>query len=596
MTTQFRSSLFLVAGLAMFGGAVSVTAQSGAVGGTIASPVVGAKVDPPLENAAQQDAATPAMQPGDSHVRIVRLSEMRGEVKMDRLTGKGFEPTMQNMPIVEGMRLETKAGTAEVEFEDGSTLRAAPDTVIAFPQLVRKASGETASTVTLVKGLMYVIFDGGKGGLSPRGTKGGSFTVKAGEREMSMAPGTHLRLEMSGPKMIVGVFKGSAEVQTANGKTVVEKKQTLTLSGDVGDVELAKKIEKGPFDAWDKQANEYHEQNMRGNALLASGGGSAYGISDLNYYGNFVNLGGCGQVWQPYFTTAAWSPYASGLWAYYPGAGYSFVSPYPWGWLPYHSGQWVSCGGAGWGWRPGGSFLGLNNIAGLSGATGIGTRPGSTTGSTHAPGVLRPPLPPGPSRPSLVLTPSSKAIVASGVREDGFIFQSNSAGLGVPRGQLGNLNHISRDVQRQGTMAMPVDAQSMVRGAGANGAGGGARGEFARSQVNLRPAGSPEVRGANGGMGAGPGNGGGNPGGPYRGGGSNNANNNDGARGQRGQGPGPNSGNMPQRSSPPPQSQGSGGMGGGGGMRGGGGGMGSAPAPSAPAPSPGAAPAGGRPR
>ena len=44
--------------------------------------------------------------------------------------------------------------------------------------------------------------------------------------------------------------------------------------------------------------------------------------------------------WQPYFVGAGWSPYANGLWALYPGAGYSFVSPYPWGWLPYHSGSW----------------------------------------------------------------------------------------------------------------------------------------------------------------------------------------------------------------------------------------------------------------
>ena len=47
--------------------------------------------------------------------------------------------------------------------------------------------------------------------------------------------------------------------------------------------------------------------------------------------------------WQPYFVGSGWSPYANGVWAMYPGAGYSWVSPYPWGWLPYHSGTGRSC-------------------------------------------------------------------------------------------------------------------------------------------------------------------------------------------------------------------------------------------------------------
>ncbi len=84
------------------------------------------------------------MQPGDSHVRIVRLSDVRGTVKMDRTTGQGMEPAIQNMPIVEKAKLETAiTGLAQVEFEDQSTLGLAPDTLIEFPQLVRHETGGT---------------------------------------------------------------------------------------------------------------------------------------------------------------------------------------------------------------------------------------------------------------------------------------------------------------------------------------------------------------------------------------------------------------------------------------------------------------------
>src|SRR5450756_1424713 len=93
-------------------------------------------------SAARPDERAP-LAAGESRVRIVRLSDVRGAVKLDRRTRQGFEPSIQNMPIVEGMRLATEGGSAEVEFEDDSTVRATPDTLIEFPRLVLEASGGT---------------------------------------------------------------------------------------------------------------------------------------------------------------------------------------------------------------------------------------------------------------------------------------------------------------------------------------------------------------------------------------------------------------------------------------------------------------------
>src|SRR5271170_3539633 len=78
------------------------------------TPAVGVPVaSVPVDNGAQ---------PGDSHVRIVRLSDVKGTLSMDRNTGTGFEATMPNMPVVQGQKLRTADGYAEVEFEDNSTL------------------------------------------------------------------------------------------------------------------------------------------------------------------------------------------------------------------------------------------------------------------------------------------------------------------------------------------------------------------------------------------------------------------------------------------------------------------------------------------
>src|ERR1700687_4925733 len=100
----------------------------------------------------------------DSQARVVRLSEVQGDVKIDRNLGQGYEKAFLNLPITQGVKLQTKNdGRAEVEFEDGSTLRITPDTVIEFPQLSLRDSGAKVSAVHLQEGTAYVNFAGAKG-------------------------------------------------------------------------------------------------------------------------------------------------------------------------------------------------------------------------------------------------------------------------------------------------------------------------------------------------------------------------------------------------------------------------------------------------
>ena len=77
------------------------------------------------------DASAPSS--GVSKVRIVRLSESKGQVQLDRNIGRGFEPGITNLPIVENSKLKTGEGVAEIEFEDNSSLRVAPNSIVEFP-------------------------------------------------------------------------------------------------------------------------------------------------------------------------------------------------------------------------------------------------------------------------------------------------------------------------------------------------------------------------------------------------------------------------------------------------------------------------------
>ncbi len=127
-------------------------------------------------------------------------------------------------------------------------------------------------------------------------------------------------------------------VSGATTTTVGRKKALLFDPANSAAPTLVSKNEKGDYDAWDKQAVDYHER-MAPSGNSFAGVPYAYGLADMNYYGSFASMGGCGMMWRPYLTSANWSPYSNGVWAYYPDAGYSWVSPYPWGWTAFHSGS-----------------------------------------------------------------------------------------------------------------------------------------------------------------------------------------------------------------------------------------------------------------
>ncbi len=377
---------------------------------------------------------------GVSQVRIVRLSQVMGKVQMDRNTRAGFEPTFANLPIVQGAKLKTLEGVAEVEFEDNSSLRIAPDSLLEISRLGRDTAGTTSNGFNLAQGTMYL-------SLAP--TKGNEFVIRSGDETFTVAPASHVRLDVYPAGSELKVFKGAVDVKDSTGSYQLAKGKVFQFGGQSATTpKIAKNDEPGLYDKWDKQSVDYHEVAI--NSQSYAGNGFQYGMNDLNYYGAFSNVAGCGNVWQPYFTSANWNPYGSGMWAYYPGAGYSFVSPYPWGWMPYHSGNWVSCGGAGWGWQPGGNFNGLNNVAsnGFTGGGVVLKKPGTT----HTPGIVQPTLiPVGISNlRRSELNPSQK-----------FQFAKDSAGFGVPRSAFGNLNKMSQQVAVRGTAESHFNATAL---------------------------------------------------------------------------------------------------------------------------------------
>jgi hypothetical protein len=362
--------------------------------------------------------ALPAL--ADSQARIVRLSDVQGSVQIDKNTGMGFESAFLNLPIKQGTQVKTRdRGRAEIEFEDGSTLRLTPNTTVEFNTLGLSDSGKRISVINLVEGMAYVNW---------LGKSGDQFSLNFSREKIALDRAAHFRVETSPQVAKMAVFKGNVDVDGPAGKVVVEKKKTASFdAADNDNYSIAKNVEEAPLDSWDKEASSYHDQYAKNNSSPYG-----YGVSDLNYYGAYSNVPGYGMMWQPYFTGVGWDPFMNGAWSFYPGSGFMFASAYPWGWMPYHYGNWMFVPGMGWMWEPGGwnSFTTVPRYAGT------------------LPANFHPLVPPAAGTVRTVLV--GRAGTGSALPSSRVVLNAGSAGMGIPRGSLENLHQLNHQVAKAG--------------------------------------------------------------------------------------------------------------------------------------------------
>ncbi len=377
----------------------------------------------------------------ESKARIVRLSEVEGTVQIDRTAGDGFDKAFINLPVIEGCKLKTgKDGRAEVEFEDGSALRLAPNSEVEFTRLALGDDGQKLDTVQLVTGTVYANLHPKSGhknkGESDSEKSGDQFLLNFANESVSVNETAHFRVALDGSskagssKATIAVFRGKVNAISPAGQVEVADKHSATVDpAEKSTFVVAKNYETEPTDTWDRQQSDYRDR-------YASAGGSSiqspygFGMSDLNYYGSFMTVAGYGSVWQPFFMGANWSPFMDGAFAFYPGFGYGFVSGYPWGWIPYNYGTWAFIPNHGWAWQP-----------------GAWNRTNGVVSAVNAPATTKIPTAPTEGRHTVIvgrgLTANPVAIASRR-----FTINPGSAGFGVPRGSIDHLDRLSKTMNK----------------------------------------------------------------------------------------------------------------------------------------------------
>jgi hypothetical protein len=295
---------------------------------------------------AQQNPGQPA--------RAVRLSLVDGQVKLAQGDQVLAEQAAANTPLFEGMQLTTSDnGKAEIQFEDGSVARLAPDSSLTL-EVLRGAGASADAEMILNSGLAYFELQGG--GLA------GQIRVRFGSTMATGSGFTVLRVAMDTPPGSLAVFSGNVHFEIASTAAAsvaadLHGGESIALDpADPSQYSLAESIEPNSWDAW----NSDRDQALTAEAAAQTGAPANLGETanpawnDLDANGSWYDVPGQGYVWSPNDAAdAGFDPYGNGEWTFTPGYGYVWVSGYPWGYVPFQCGAWNFYNGFGWGWAPG---------------------------------------------------------------------------------------------------------------------------------------------------------------------------------------------------------------------------------------------------
>jgi hypothetical protein len=302
-------------------------------------------------------SAQEAQQGTGQSARAVRLSFVDGQVKLAQGNQVLAEQAVANTPLFEGMQLTTAdSGKAEIQFEDGSVVRIAPDSMLTLQVL--RGAGTTADAELVVNaGLCYFEFQGGG--------RAGQMSVHFGANVATTSGFTVLRVAVDTPPGSLAVFSGNVHLQAGTSLAVVSSNVATDLHGgesitlnaaDPSQYTVAESIEPNSWDEW----NSDRDQALAAEASTQTGAPSNLGVSenpawnDLDANGSWYDVPGQGYIWSPYDASDGdFDPYGYGQWVWTPGYGYVWASGYPWGYMPFTCGVWNFYGGFGWGWAPG---------------------------------------------------------------------------------------------------------------------------------------------------------------------------------------------------------------------------------------------------
>ncbi len=310
----------------------------------------GAQQAPP---ASQQPMEIPAQYPPQSQggpqqapqndPGAARISFVHGDVSTQHSGSNDWAAATLNTPVVNGDHVSTgQNARAEIQLDHANILR--------------MSDQSTANVVSLARNQMQIQI--GQGLVNYDVLKNNDSGAEIETPNVAIRPqmgeGSYRILVNSDNETIVDVRRGSAEISTPQGRTVVQHDQRITIQGNADSAQYQVSGAPGRDD-WDKW-NGDRDHVIESADSWRHTNPNYTGSQDLDAYGRWRDVPDYGQVWFPN-DGPDWAPYRDGRWVYEPYYGWTWVSYEPWGWAPYHYGRWFVYGGN-WGWWPGPVYAG----------------------------------------------------------------------------------------------------------------------------------------------------------------------------------------------------------------------------------------------
>jgi FecR protein len=278
-----------------------------------------------------------------SHVRIVRLSFVEGEVQYQR-PGADWQDAKLNLPIQQGFRLQTTNGYAEVEFEQGLAIRLANNSTLEFADLSLLDS-HRITKINLSAGTAVV---------TAHLSRNDELSIAASGMQLAVPRNAEFRVDASPTDGWVTVFRGKIKVESGAQQVSLGSGHTLHENADLSSPEIVQSPARDDFDKWVSQRDQALSGAQSDGGLQS--GRYTTGFADLDFFGTWGAVPGFGYGWQPYGAGLNWTPFVAGQWMFMGNTGWNWVSEEPWGWLPYHFGSWLNAPGVGWVWLPQGAL------------------------------------------------------------------------------------------------------------------------------------------------------------------------------------------------------------------------------------------------
>jgi len=273
---------------------------------------------------------------------FARLSYVNGSVYVQRTSDLGYEKGEINLALVQGDKIGTESGQAEIHFGRRNYLRLGDNTKVEFAAL--PTEGEERIKIHLTEGSLYfrvsqLVLEKGIEVHTPDAS---FYVLEEGLYRFEVKPTGETQ---------VFAREGSLEAAAEDGSVIVKEKETVTAAD-------GRLLNDPEYDGSRRDA--FDDWNGSRDAQLAQRSERQYLPSDMGEYEEELDQNGhwtyeqpYGNVWVPNVSSYDdWQPYYYGRWVWYPVIGWNWVSSESWGWPVYHYGRWNWRFGLGWYWIP----------------------------------------------------------------------------------------------------------------------------------------------------------------------------------------------------------------------------------------------------